>query len=241
MAEISILALGDWLTRSVEPYLGFASKARRESVSRFRAPGDQCRSLWAELFARWRIAQATGHPPSRIALDHDEKGAPFCRGAEISLSISHSGPYVAVALGDAPLGADVERDRKAPPAVAARWFSPEENDWLRSLPEDTRPLAFFRLWTVKESALKYTGEGLSGGLEDVDALGLLTAAKAGGDDALAALNFPLPETSVAAIVAKRRDLPQSARVFTLETGPRGIYGDARFIETDKIFPMTFTF
>ena len=237
MAEISILFLGDWLTQDVAPYLRFASEARRESVSRFRASADQNRSLWAELFARWRAAQTVGAHPSEIALGHDEKGAPVCHGAKLSLSLSHSGPYIAVAVGDAPVGADVERKRKAPSGVAKRWFCPEENAFLQSLSEESYPSAFFRLWTVKEAALKYTREGLSGGLETIDALRLLGSAKNGADDALAAQNFALPKEAVAAVVAQRCNLPEKARLFVLETSATGIFGDATFSEIHFISPM----
>ncbi|MBO4852621.1 MAG: 4'-phosphopantetheinyl transferase superfamily protein [Schwartzia sp.] len=234
MTEISILFLDDWLTRDVAPYLRFASDARQASVAKVRAAADKSRSLWAELFARWRVAQAAGIQPSEVTLDHDEKGAPFCQGRERSISLSHSGPYIAVAVGDAPVGVDVERKRKAPSGVAKRWFRPEENAFLQSLSEEAYPSAFFRLWTIKEAALKYTGEGLSGGLENVDAL-RLAAAQDGPDDAPAALSFSLPQEAVASVVAKRRDLPEKARFFALETSAHGVYGNAFFTEIDTVF------
>lgn len=240
MAEISILFLGDWLTQDVAPYLRFASEARRENVARLRAVADKNRSLWAELFARWRLAQASGKKPLEIALDHDEKGAPVCRGAALALSLSHSGAYIAVAVGRAPVGVDVERKRKTPVGVAKRWFRPEENALLKTEgTEDTQSRTFFRLWTVKEAALKYIGKGLAGGLETVDALRLLAATENGADDAPAAQNFALPEEAVAAVVAQRRDLPEKARLFALETSARGVFGDAQFAELDTVFPMTY--
>ena len=242
MTEISILFLGDWLTRDVSPYLAFASEARRKSVARVRAAADKSRSLWADLFARWRVAQASGKNPSEITLDHDEKGAPFCSGTGLALSLSHSGPYIAAAVGDAPIGVDVERQRKAPSDVAKRWFRPEENAFLQTLSEGTYPSSFFRLWTVKEAALKYTGEGLSGGLETIDALRLLRAAKNGAADKsepLAAQNFALPEEAVAAVVAKPCDLPGKARLFVLAASANGVYGDAQFAEINTVLPMPF--
>ena len=42
-------------------------------------------------------------------------------------------------------------------ALARRFFTPEEAEWLRSRGE----AAFFDLWCAKESWLKYTGRGLS--------------------------------------------------------------------------------
>ncbi len=183
MTEMAVLYLGREPRRSVAPYLAFASAERQALVRRLRAPADKSRSLWAELFARWRLAEIAGLRPEDVALAHDENGAPLCRGADLALSLSHSGPYIAVATGRRAAGVDVERRRKASDAVARRWFRPEEAALLRALPEEDRARAFFRFWTIKEAALKHSRQGLAGGLETVDCLALWKAAESGGPPA----------------------------------------------------------
>ena len=153
MAEVSVLFLGDWLENDVSPHLGFASSERQAAVARFRFASDKNRSLWAELFARWRLAEATGLSPAEIEISHDEKGKPFCKNLPFSVSLSHSGAYIAVAVGKSAVGVDVERKRKISLAVSRRWFRPEEHEFLTSLPEEERARAFFRFWTLKEAAL----------------------------------------------------------------------------------------
>ena len=108
MAEVFVLALGDWLERDVSTYLPYASAERRESVARFRHASDKSRSLWAELFARQRLAEAAGVSFSEIEIAHDEKGKPFWKGGSLSVSLSHSGGYIAVAVGQDAVGVDVE-------------------------------------------------------------------------------------------------------------------------------------
>ena len=234
MAEVSVLFLGDWLESDVSPYLGFASEERQAAVRRYRFTSDRNRSLWAELFARWRLAEIAGCSPSEIEISHDEKGKPFCEKLPFSVSLSHSGPYIAVAVGKSAVGVDVERKRKIGLAVSARWFRPEEHALLLSLPDGERPKAFLRFWTLKEAALKYTGEGLSGGPETVDCLALLDAAKSGDADALAGRCFPLAQEAFASVVAVQNELPDTARFFTIERGAKGIYGDACFAERKSI-------
>lgn len=234
MAEVSVLFLGDWLESDVAPYLGFASSERQTAVTRFRFSSDRNRSLWAELFARWRLAEAVGLSPAEIEISHDEKGKPICKNHALSVSLSHSGPYIAVAVGQNAVGIDVERKRKFSPSVSRRWFRSEEHEFLTSLPEEKRAHAFFRLWTLKEAALKYTGEGLAGGPETVDCFALLDAAEKENADALAGRNFPLPQEATVSIVTVRRDLPDKAHVFTIIRGKNGIYGDARFTEQDSV-------
>lgn len=236
MTEISVLVLGDWLERDVSPYLPYASAERRESVARFRHASDRSRSLWAELFARQRLAEAAGVSPLEVGIAHDGKGKPFWPGGSLSVSLSHSGGYIAVAVGQDTVGVDVEKKRKAAPAVAKRWFRPEENALLETLSEPERTRMFFRLWTLKEAALKYAGEGLSGGLETVDCLALMEAARNGGDDAPAGRSFALDGDATAGVVTRRRELPAEARLFTIETGEQGVYGDAYFAERAAILP-----
>ncbi|MBR1553442.1 MAG: 4'-phosphopantetheinyl transferase superfamily protein [Schwartzia sp.] len=236
MAEVCVLSLRGWLESDVAPYLGFASAERRTTVSRFRAASDRNRSLWAELFARWRIAETTKVPLPEIEIAHDEKGKPFCPELPVSVSLSHSGAYLAVAVGKNALGVDVERRRKLNLSVSKRWFRPEEHAFLLSQPEEGRAQSFLRLWTLKEAALKCTGEGLSGGLETVDCFALLEAAKTGTADTLAGRSFPL-DGAMAGIVARREELPKIARLFTLEHGGQGIYGNAFFAERDAILPV----
>ena len=238
MTEISVLALGDWLERDVSPYLPYASAERRESVARFRHASDKSRSLWAELFARQRLSEAAGVSPLEVGIAHDEKGKPFWKGSSFFVSLSHSGGYIAVAVGQDAVGVDVEKKRKAAPAVAKRWFRPEENALLETLSEPERTRLFFRLWTMKEAALKYAGEGLSGGLETVDCLALIEAARSGAEDVLAGRNFALDGDATVGVVTRRGELPPEARLFTLEAVEQGVFGDANFAERATILPIT---
>ncbi len=234
MVELFVLSLVDWLENDVAPYLGFASLERQAAVARFRFMSDKNRSLWAELFARWCAAKAAGLSPTEIEISHDEKGKPFCKGLSLSVSLSHSGAYIAVAVGQSPVGVDVERKRKFSLAVSRRWFRPKEHEFLTSLPAEERARAFFRLWTLKEAALKYTGEGLAGGPENVDCFALLDAEEKEDAEALAGRNFPLPREATVGVVAARKELPDKARIFIIERGENGIYGDAIFTKQDAI-------
>ncbi len=51
--------------------------------------------------------------------------------------------------------------------LAKRFFSPPEQVLLQSLPESERTRTFYQLWTAKEAFLKATGQGISGGLDQV--------------------------------------------------------------------------
>ncbi len=87
-----------------------------------------------------------------------EHGKPMIEGLEFNLS--HSGSLVVCAVSNAPVGCDVEELRKAPKDVASRYYSDREQTYLNQISEDDYDKAFFRLWTMKESYVKMTGEGL---------------------------------------------------------------------------------
>lgn len=81
-------------------------------------------------------------------------GKPVFAGRnDMFFSLSHSGRFVLCAFGDAPVGADVQQMRRYRPGIMKR-FSPGEQAWLSSLPEEARPAAFFRLWARKEAWVK---------------------------------------------------------------------------------------
>ena len=87
-----------------------------------------------------------------------EHGKPMVDGLEFSLS--HSGNLVICAVSDKPVGCDVEKIRKAPKGVVERYYSDTERVYLSRFLEDEYDREFFRLWTLKESYVKMTGEGL---------------------------------------------------------------------------------
>ena len=86
----------------------------------------------------------------------------FSSPAGAYFNVTHTGRLFLMALADTEVGIDAQTapDKTRALAVARRFFAPEEAAELAALPEEERPLAFARLWTKKEAAAKYTGEGI---------------------------------------------------------------------------------
>lgn len=87
-----------------------------------------------------------------------EHGKPMIDGLEFSLS--HSGNLVICAVSNQPIGCDIEKLREAPKGVAERYFSASEQVFVDSIAGEEHKRAFFQIWTMKESYVKMTGEGL---------------------------------------------------------------------------------
>ena len=80
------------------------------------------------------------------------------------LSLAHGGGMAVLAVGDRPVGCDVEKFSRVREGVLRR-FLKEERAFVEAAgaaggTTRAREGAFYRIWTGKESYLKRTGEGL---------------------------------------------------------------------------------
>ncbi len=60
---------------------------------------------------------------------------------------------------DMPVGCDIEKMEKAPLEIADRFFYGSEKAYI--LNHRDKDFAFWQMWTLKESYMKMTGEGMS--------------------------------------------------------------------------------
>lgn len=137
-----------------------ASEGRRRRADKFIFPDDRKRCLCAELLMRYSLftgrgIRFTGEPLL------GKYGKPYIQGAEdFFFSASHSGKWVVTAYGSSQVGADVEVIKSGSSSIAEGCFTQSEQDYVFADDEgaDER---FIKLWTLKESYIKYLGTGLS--------------------------------------------------------------------------------
>lgn len=79
----------------------------------------------------------------------------------LHFNLSHSGTMAMAAFAGSEVGCDIEEMRKPNYQVVKRFFAPEEIRQVEKEadPEKKREL-FYRFWTLKESFIKATGEGM---------------------------------------------------------------------------------
>lgn len=89
----------------------------------------------------------------------------------IHFSLSYRRGAAALAVGDAPLGIDVEAVRPDIDmlGIGERFFTAQEQAWLRQPPAGGLAERFFELWTRKEALIKAAGVGIDR-MPSVDAL-----------------------------------------------------------------------
>ena len=119
-------------------------------------------SKWAYRLFETVIQRQYPSIKKPVLLERDAKGKPFLpEYPGVHMNLSHSGRYVACAIGEGPVGVDIEcqRSRKRPELVIKK-FHPLEQRLYKETEEENRERLFYDLWVMKESFMKAEGAGL---------------------------------------------------------------------------------
>ncbi|WP_405065317.1 4'-phosphopantetheinyl transferase superfamily protein [Kribbella sp. NBC_01510] len=142
-------------------------------LAAYRRDEDKARFLLGCTMVRRLLAARFSLPAAKVRLD---RSCPDCgkphgkvRADGVELSVTHSGGLVGVAIGDHPVGLDVE---KVDPgididAVGPLCLAPEEVRGLAQYDGIARAKAFTQVWTRKEAVVKATGVGVRADLQTV--------------------------------------------------------------------------
>jgi 4'-phosphopantetheinyl transferase len=146
--------------------------AERARADRFAFEADRRAHLAAHALARWMLSEAGGLPPTAWRFVTGRAGKPELDPAHglpwLRFNITHTRSLVACGIAaQDDIGLDVEdlARREAGPGVAERAFAPAERALLAAAPPERRHEVFLRIWTLKESFVKATGDGLGLGLD----------------------------------------------------------------------------
>ena len=96
-----------------------------------------------------------------LSRDKGEHGKPCFRiHPEVRFNISHSGDLVICAVSDFEIGIDIqEKSRMNTDRIAKKVMSPVEHK--KYLESSERQDFFYRVWVMKESYVKWTGDGIT--------------------------------------------------------------------------------
>lgn len=96
-----------------------------------------------------------------LSRDKGEHGKPCFRiHPEVRFNISHSGDLVICAVSDFEIGIDIqEKSRMNTDRIAKKVMSPDEHK--KYLTSSERQDFFYRVWVMKESYVKWTGDGIT--------------------------------------------------------------------------------
>ena len=167
-----VFACGHFPPAAVSAAAALLDAGEAGRAARFRFAHDRTRYILAHAVWRVALSACVEVAPVRVPLVATPSGQPTLPGTGFSTSLSHTGDWVAVAIGGgAIIGIDIEQqpsrvrladmvDTVCTPAEAAR---------VMALDVAARERSLLTLWTRKKALLKAFGVGLGVGLADFDA------------------------------------------------------------------------
>ena len=150
-----------------EQFYFHASKERQIKADRYKNPADSKRCILAESLLRYSLFQI--YPSKKeFIIEYNTHGKPYIKHMDgFFYNISHSGKWVVVAFGDGEVGVDVEKIGWNPSldGILNKFYTQEERIYISSATnEEEKAQRFTKIWTLKESYMKFLGIGLSKGL-----------------------------------------------------------------------------
>ena len=161
MVCVYVLKVQDLPDPAIEPdVMEGLWEERKEKILRYKLEQSRKQSLGAGLLLKWALKK---HGAVVERLSYGANGKPEAEG--VFFNLSHSGQWAVCAIGDGPVGCDVEEIASVREGIAERFFTENEVQHLAQFEGERRNEEFFHLWTLKESYMKMTGEGMSLGLD----------------------------------------------------------------------------
>lgn len=112
---------------------------------------------------QWALSREYGLDLSTLHQERTPEGKPFFTDCPVHFSLSHCRGLVCCALSQSPVGVDGESLRPFTQRLVQRACTAEELAWLCTQPDQNA--AFLSLWTLKESVMKLSGQGMTYGFQ----------------------------------------------------------------------------
>lgn len=164
--QLHVAAIGKLAAAATAEGLGWLTEVEAGRLQAMRSQARRESFLAGHWQARKLVARWLGVRSARISLASFADGRPLvCLDDDpvpLSLSLSHSGDWLAVALGEVAVGVDVELPRRLRDidALAGFMFSRSDLQRLQAADAGERERVFLELWALNEARVKRTGEGL---------------------------------------------------------------------------------
>ncbi|MCC2324139.1 MULTISPECIES: 4'-phosphopantetheinyl transferase family protein [Bacillus] len=130
-------------------------------VDEMRKYEDRQRTILGNFLVKYFIAKKVNANIEDIKLEEDEFGKKkIVNHVGYCFNISHSGEWVFIGIAESEIGVDVEKIESLDFLNIASYFSKEEKEYLTKLDSKVLEMEFFRIWTAKESYIKYKGLGM---------------------------------------------------------------------------------
>ena len=132
-------------------------QTRISKIEKCRQKEDKMRGLAVGLLLEYGLRQH-GLSQKMVHFTLQKNGKPgLLEQPGLHFNLTHSSDYAAAVFSEVEVGIDLEHFRENGEKIAARFFSEEEQAFLRERKDAS---SFTRIWTRKESYVKATGLGM---------------------------------------------------------------------------------
>ncbi len=155
-----------------QSWLPILSEEERTRLDRFYFDHSKREFLAGKILTRTILGSLLSVPPASLDFDAEENGKPSLKSINdlnLTFNLSHTKDLVAlIVCRDLRVGIDVETmdPNHDCAGVAERFFSGEENAFLRQFSGEGLIRSFFRVWTLKEAFIKAKGTGMTLSLQE---------------------------------------------------------------------------
>lgn len=149
LADISVL--GD--PQSDNSKISLLPQERQIKILKHKLADDRRRSLGAGMIINKILCENNANVNS---IHYGSNGKPYADN--IFFNVAHSGKFAFGVSSDKEVGCDVEIIKNAHLDIAKRFFTESEYNYISKSENSSN--AFYKLWTIKESYIKLSGEGL---------------------------------------------------------------------------------
>jgi len=147
----------------IDKYLSCLTRKEKNRFSSFKNSRASLLYLAGKYFIKKIISEKTKTPIEKIIIKTTKFGRPILHKPKIknfNFNISHSGEYVAIAIGNKKIGVDIEKIKPIGMEIAKNCFAPEELEYIQKNKKN-QLVIFYTIWTLKESYIKAVGKGMS--------------------------------------------------------------------------------
>ncbi|MES2324256.1 MAG: 4'-phosphopantetheinyl transferase superfamily protein [Pseudomonadota bacterium] len=142
---------------TLQAYASWLSPGEAARHAGFTRPDRRRQFMIGRVLARQALGALCGLDAARVVLEERPGLGPLVIGLQASLSISHTGSWVACAVStDCAIGLDIETidAGRNIPALALHAFGEEEAALLAARPEAQRVRDFYVMWSKQEASIK---------------------------------------------------------------------------------------
>lgn len=159
--SVCIVDTGSYDDAVIEKMFNVADDYIKQRIQKLKNDQQKINALVGSVLRKYLIKKRFGLNFEDQIIDFEKNGKPFLKNQEnIHFNISHSGNFVACAVGDKPVGIDIERISKFNEKVAKYVFWDDE---IQNIMRSSEPdVEFTKMWSKKEACVKLSGVGIQG-------------------------------------------------------------------------------